>query len=446
MRDRLGACLQAELHRVGEFIAARIHSFFKQKGSFDQVALPELCPEGEATPLHRFFRQHDLSPEAQLLVLLALAPHLQPDFYDRIVARALPEPGDFPQLGGARGRNFRGILPTGETALFLVAGEDLQRRLHVQQLFSEDHLFARGRVLWLEEMPEGEPRTSGRMILGQDFVDLFTTGQVSRPHFSLNFPAQLMRTELEWTDLVLHADTLEQIRELEVWVKHGEVLMNRWGMRRKLKPGYRALFYGPAGTGKTLTASLLGKYTGKDVYRIDLSMLISKFIGETEKNLSNLFAKAENKNWILFFDEADALFGKRTNVRDAHDKFANQEVSYLLQRVEEYNGLVILASNFKSNIDEAFSRRFQSIINFPMPGSDERHRLWQNAFPANVHLAPDVSLATLGEKYELTGAQIVNVAQYACLRALDAKREQIHYRDLYAGIKREFLKDGRIWR
>ena len=126
------------------------------------------------------------------------------------------------------------------------------------------------------------------------------------------------------------------------------------------------LFIGAPGTGKKTLASLIGQQSGKEVYRVDLSMIVSKYIGETDKNLEKVFDAAENKNWILFFDEADALFGKRTNVRDAHDKYANQEVAYLLQRIENYNGLVILATNMKSNIDEAFTRRFQTIINFPL--------------------------------------------------------------------------------
>lgn len=445
MIPRSNANLQDHLFPLADFVAERIRSYFTKEPS--ENGLPTFFKEEAAPmPLNDFYQQNNLSPQAQALILLALAPHLQADFYDRTIKEAIPQAGDFPQIGGTRGKNFRGFLPTGETALFLFAGEDMEKRMEAQKLFSEDHLFAKKRVLWLEDVPDGEPRMSGRIILSQEYVDLFTTGQLARPRFSINFPAQLLETELEWTDLVLHSDTLEQIKELEVWVKHGGTLMNEWGMHRRLKPGYRALFYGPPGTGKTLTASLLGKYTRKDVYRIDLSMLVSKFIGETEKNLSNLFAKAENKDWILFFDEADALFGKRTNVRDAHDKYANQEVSYLLQRVEHYNGLVILATNFKSNIDDAFGRRFQSVINFPMPGVEERMRLWQQAFPSRAQLSEDINLSTLAQKYELTGAEIINIMQYACLRALDLNREKILYSDLYGGIKKEFQKEGRILR
>lgn len=441
MTDHLAQRLAA----FAEFVSGRIKSHFAGEVAFDERKLDVLCVS-EATPsaLGRFVRQHGLSYREHALLLLALAPHLQADFYDRILKDAIPEAGEFPQLGFTRGRTFRGLLPTGETALFLFVGEDLERRMEVQQLFGENHLFARRRILWLEEVPDGEPRVSGRIVLSPDYVDLFSTGQIARPRFSMSFPAQLLETDYEWDDLVLHADTLEQIKELEVWIRHGETLLRDWGMRRKLKPGYRALFHGPPGTGKTLTASLLGKYTGKNVYRIDLSMVVSKFIGETEKNLANLFAKAEDKDWILFFDEADALFGKRTSVRDAHDRYANQEVSYLLQRVEDCDGLVILATNVKSNIDDAFSRRFQSIIHFPAPGIEERTRLWQKAFPERVRLADDVNLSALAQRYDLTGAEIVNIVQYACLRAIDGDREEVGHNDIHAGIRKEFLKEGRM--
>lgn len=179
-----------------------------------------------------------------------------------------------------------------------------------------------------------------------------------------DFFAKPITTELTWNDLDVSKNTLIQIHEIETWVQNSSSLMRKWQLTKKLKPGYRALFYGTSGKQKTLTASLLGRHTNKDVYSIDLSMVVSKYIGETEKNLANLFDKARNKDWILFFDEADALFGKRTDVSDAHDRYANQKVSYLLQRMEEYSGLTILATNFKTDIDEAFLRRFNSIINF----------------------------------------------------------------------------------
>jgi SpoVK/Ycf46/Vps4 family AAA+-type ATPase len=187
----------------------------------------------------------------------------------------------------------------------------------------------------------------------------------------------------------------------------------------------------------------LGKYTHKPVYRIDLSTVVSKYIGETEKNLSNLFNKAAHKDWILFFDEADAIFGKRTNVRDAHDKYANQEVSYLLQRVESHPGLIILASNFRDNIDEAFTRRFQSIIAFEMPGAKERAIIWKTNLPEKLKISKEIDWEEISKKYELTGSNILNIIQFCCLQVLSEKSETLSIKILQQGIRREFLKENR---
>jgi hypothetical protein len=420
------------------------HYFSATAGNLDLLKIK--MPSLKATDaLTAFIAQQKLPAEDVILLLVSLAPHIDPVFFDRIVEKYLPSTGDFPQFGGVRGKNHRGFLPTGETGMFLLAGGNMEQRLARLKHFQDSPLFNKLNVLWLEDVPAGEPLLSGRLVLGSEYVELFINGTVAPPKVSIDFPAQYIHTELEWSDVVLSAVTQRQIEELQIWVQHHTVMMNDWDMRKKLKPGYRALFHGPPGTGKTLAASLLGKYTGRDVFRIDLSMIISKYIGETEKNLSRLFDKAEYKNWILFFDEADALFGKRTNVRDAHDKYANQEVSYLLQRVEAFDGLVILASNFKTNIDEAFIRRFQSVIHFPMPNPQERAIIWEKSIPTHLTLAGDVQLNHIARKYELTGASIMNVVQHCCLQALHAKNTAINEEVLLSGIKREFLKEGKVW-
>jgi SpoVK/Ycf46/Vps4 family AAA+-type ATPase len=171
-------------------------------------------------------------------------------------------------------------------------------------------------------------------------------------------------------------------------------------------------------------------------------MVVSKYIGETAKNLEKVFRKAENKNWILFFDEADALFGKRTQISDAHDKYANQEISYLLQRLEDYPGLVILASNMKSNIDEAFARRLQSMIAFPMPKARERLRLWNESFSGCSKLEGAMNLKSVAEKYELSGGSILNVVMYSALMALHRGEITILEKDILEGIRKEYEKSG----
>jgi AAA+ superfamily predicted ATPase len=428
---------QTKFNDLAIIIQNRLDQFFSQQQNhaidFDMEEIP---------PIE--FLDHQFTKEEFVVFLLALAPHIRPNLFDQIIQQKLPHGGDFPQLGGVRGKQFRGFLPTGETVLFILAGENLEKRFEVSNMFGENHFFARQRILWLDDAPPGEPKMSGKLVLSNEMLDLLIHGQLSRPKFGIQFPAQLIETQLQWDDLILNDNTSRQLKDLENWIQHGQTLLNDWNMKDRVKPGYRVLFYGPPGTGKTLAATLLGKYTGKDVYKIDLSMVVSKFIGETEKNLSNLFASAENRDWILFFDEADALFGKRTSVRDAHDKYANQEVSYLLQRVETYKGMVILASNFRDNIDEAFVRRFQSIVYFPKPKKEERLKIWQNTFPHQIRFEKSLSLEQTAEQYELTGANIVNVVQQVCLQALSRAEMTIGEEDLKKAIQKEFAKEEKM--
>jgi SpoVK/Ycf46/Vps4 family AAA+-type ATPase len=202
------------------------------------------------------------------------------------------------------------------------------------------------------------------------------------------------------------------------------------------------LFFGPPGTGKTLTVSILGNAHGRSVYRIDLSQVVSKYIGETEKNLSRIFDLAENKDWILFFDEAESLFSKRTDVTDSKDRFANQETSYLLQRVESFDGLIILATNLKPNIDRAFIRRFQSIVNFTLPQARERELLWGNVL-SSFELGPDVDIPLLARNYEIAGGAINNAVQFAWIHSRRKQKDRIWQEDVVHGIVRELGKEGK---
>jgi len=405
---------------------------------------PQLELFSDETSLTRFIADNELSEIELIALALTLVPHVDPGLLSEEVARVFPSGGEFPDFGGAKGRNHRGILPTGETLLYILAGNDRAKRMEMHQyLLMESRLLKSG-IIDIEEVPHGEPLMSGRLLMDEEYIALLTTGNILKPKLSANFPADLIETSLEWEDLILPQKTMDHVREIETWLKYNHVLFEEWGLKGKIKPGYRVMFYGPPGTGKTLTASLLGKYTNRDVYRIDLSMVVSKYIGETEKNLSKLFDKAKNKDWILFFDEADSVFGKRTSVRDAHDKYANQEVSYLLQRIESHPGLVILASNLKNNMDMAFTRRFQSIIEFESPGAAERLMLWNTNLPKQLPLAADVSLNEVSRMYDLTGANIVNVVQFACLKTAEAGNTEITAEFLIEGIKKEYIKEGKM--
>ncbi len=379
-----------------------------------------------------------ISNDEKWVLIMALVPHVYPHYYDEVILKHLQKPGEYPQLGFVRGRDFRGYYPTGETVFFMLAGHNFDRRIQVQKLFHSDQAFSRKKILWLEELGKGEPLMGGKLILSQDCLDRMIFGEAIPPEFSTSFPARKLETELGWDDLVINPELEEQISMLLSWLWYQEDLTSRMGIRKRWKKGYRTLFYGPPGTGKTLTAALLGNITGRPVFRIDLSMVVSKYIGETEKNLEQLFARAEDKGWILFFDEADAIFGKRTSIRDAHDKYANQEVSYLLQRIEDYNGLVIMATNMRSNIDDSFIRRFNSMLRFPFPDEEHRSLIWQKSIPKGIRCqlnrpnaavgngrAENVFIPDLVKKYELSGANISNVIHYAAIKSTECYYEQM---------------------
>ena len=424
-----------------ELIRFQLAAHLEQENA-EPPALPVL--EEDGSPFVKFVQERQLTADEFITLICALAPHVQPQLFDEIVQEFFPKGSDFPLIGGVKGTNYRGLLPTGETVLFLLARGDLGRRAEVQQLFGTSHFFLKEKILYLEELKPGEPTSSGRLILDPEKVELFTLGYAPAPRLSTNFPAQKISTQMNWEDLVLPKHTLEQLAEIETWLRHNDFLMKDERLARRVKPGYRAIFYGPPGGGKTLAVSLLGKSNALPVYKIDLSMVVSKFIGETEKNLAALFDRAQYQNWILFFDEADSLFSKRTGVRDAHDKYANQEVSYLLQRIEDFPGVIILASNFKSNMDEAFMRRFQSIIHFPMPGPLERLQLWEKSLPKAIKLSKKIDLKEIAEKYELNGSNIVNIIHYCCLQAMTAKPRRISPENLLQGIRRELIKENKV--
>ncbi|MBV7530221.1 ATP-binding protein [Chitinophaga sp. sic0106] len=419
-----------------KYVAAAFARYFH--GEDYEVTIPEWR--------HAAFGDRQLTPEETIVLLCALTPHLQAGCFDRIIQQYLPEGGEFASFGGVKGTNTRYMLPTGDTALFLLAGEDAAERAAYSSLFSTSHWFWKEGVLWLETVKEGEPRSSGRLIFSPEIVEQLLEGKQHAPAFGPEFPAKRLETSQHWDDLVLNDTTLEQISDVRAWLHYQERALKDPVLARKAKPGYRALFYGSSGTGKTLAATLLGKELQREVYRIDLSQVVSKYIGETEKNLEKIFTKAMHRNWILFFDEADSLFGKRSSVQSSNDKYANQEVSYLLQRVEDFPGLVVLATNYKSNIDAAFLRRFNSIIEFPLPEAEERVLLWQKAMPATIRTDDTVNLLQLAAKYPVSGATINQVVYYAALQYYHRHLPAISQELLIAGVQRELRKEDKLLR
>jgi ATP-dependent 26S proteasome regulatory subunit len=248
-----------------------------------------------------------------------------------------------------------------------------------------------------------------------------------------------------WEDIVLPDDQLALLGEIVDTVRERPRVLDDWGVGRKLASsrGVTVLFAGPPGTGKTMAAGIISRTLGLELFKIDLSTVVSKYIGETEKNLASVFSEAESSNAILFFDEADALFGKRSEVRDSHDRYANVEISYLLQQMEAYDGLTVLATNLRANLDEAFTRRLQFAVDFPFPEEEDRLRIWRTLFPVEVPRAADIDFGVLARRYKLAGGNIRNIIVGAAFLAA-ADGGAVTMEHLLHGTRRELQKMGRL--
>lgn len=435
--------INKELSWLEAVIVTRLKLYFRQESDYGDVfdVVPPTA-EGEAGAYPAFIVKHGLGFEERLCLMLSFVPTLKPQVLDCFNVKNSDTGKRFAEFGCVETEAAGILIPTFETLLFIMAGDNIEAKIRYSVAISHGVLF-RNKVVVLEEVDRLAPVHFSLLKPALSTAEQLVFETSFLPEFSASFPASRLTTHCSWNDLILNDSTLKQLEEIKAWIEFGGKMMEDWDLKKRIKPGFRVLFYGASGTGKTFTAALLGKYTGREVYRVDLSMIVSKYIGETEKNLSGVFDKAENKDWILFFDEADALFGKRTGVNDAHDRYANQEVSFLLQRIENYDGLAILSTNLKRNMDEAFMRRFQSVIYFPMPQVEDRLRLWRNTFSPQTQLDGHIDLEKIAEKYDLSGGAIVNVVQYCSLMSMKRGDNIIDYDDLLEGIRKELQKEGK---
>ena len=286
-------------------------------------------------------------------------------------------------------------------------------------------------------------RTGARSMARPTADELFAAARAQSRH-NLSSLATKIEPKYVWEDIQLPADQLEQLREVCAQAECRHVVYGEWGFGRKMSAGRGvvALFTGPPGTGKTMAAEVIANELQLDLFKIDLSQIVSKYIGETEKNLDLIFREAQTSNAILFFDEADALFGKRSEVKDAHDRFANIEVGYLLQKVEEFDGIAVLATNLRQNMDEAFVRRMRVIVEFPFPDEEYRQRIWKSVFPRESPLGADVEFDALARAIRLSGGHIKNIALAGAFYAA-AGGQVIRAEHLMRAARREYQKLGR---
>ncbi len=317
-----------------------------------------------------------------------------------------------------------------------LTGADDAREVAAKFRLSIEQIHAAGEVSVIAARSRGEPAPAGPDLdMGARHASSARVGEL----------ATRLEPGYGWSDLVLPDRQLDVLRSISAYLRHRDRVLSEWGYEESVSraQGLKVLFAGESGTGKTMAAQVLGAELGLEMFRIDLAGTVSKYIGETEKNLERIFSAADGSNAILFFDEADALFGKRSEVSDSHDRYANLEVAYLLQRMEAYPGAVILATNFRRNLDEAFVRRLDFAIDFPFPEAADRRRIWQRVLPPRAPVAGDVDLDFLAERFKLSGGAIRNCSLAAAFSAAD-EGSSIEMRHLVRAVAQEYAKQGRL--
>ncbi len=440
------AALSEEMKWLAKVIDTRTKLYWDQDCDYsdiDQVQPPSL--DEDSSLYADTIRKYKLGFEERIVISLALAPHMMPQLLDVFFTKNPNYERSFTEFGGVEKRGNAGFLPTGETAAFILAANDLDRRVEVYKLLGKEGALRKNRIIYLESVENNDPFLSGALKMSAKYLSFLIAGTSGQLAYDTNFPAKHITTPLDWPDLVLDNLVLQELQQIRTWVEHRNVLQEDQVLGKRLKPGYRCLFYGATGTGKTLAAYLLGKVTGLDVYKVNLLQIVSYNNVDGNKALANIFDQAEQNDWILLFTGVDSLFHSDTITGIGNDRQINQQAAYLLQRIEDYPGLIILTSNLRTYIDDAFTRRFQSIILFPMPSKEERYLLWKNAFSEHGRLGQDVDLKAIADSYEISGGAIINVMRYVTLKALQSGHKQLRESDIIEGINRELRKENKTF-
>ncbi len=418
-------------------LAQEIFSLKAEHPSVSQEILsPPSLQVNPEHPYASFLQRHQTDSGERLFIALGLARALQPALFNDFI-RLYSHLDLQKEFGGLlkadAGEDF---IPTIQTFLFLWAGCDFKAKQEAILRFHPKHwLFIQGILkasFSSKSLGDNSYQEEGDWIKYQiqiphPYLRYFLGGEAPRLDEEPNFPASLSETSLSFEDVVLPESTRQELQDLIKYLRNRDRLFAIKGVSDRVRPSYVAIFSGMPGTGKTITAKTIGKSLGLPVYIVNLARVVSKYIGETEKNLEKIFDRFDKQNCILFFDEADALFGKRTEVKEAKDRYANQEVAYLLQKVENFQGLVILATNVydvQNTFDQAFQRRIRRTIQFPFPNEAERRILWEKALPQAFTYKTGL-LPQLAKNYQVNGASINNIISDVLIEAVDRQTTSI---------------------
>lgn len=459
--QELNWLLQVLWCRYNDFQSKEDFQSFLGRADFKKniIRLPKIPAESH---YGQWLMQHRIAEKApeRLLMAVIMALSLNDAMFFSLL-ELLQRPIISVFVGGQTQDNSRRFLPTFQTLLYLLAGVDLKNQANYQLYFRAQQISLDA---WGIQMISTQSRLTGRNDLPDEWKNLlislkpniwqfFLGGEMPQPEDNQDLPLTKLETSLNYEDLVLKQSTRDELRELIAFARSGQEYFADKEASGGFKKGFIALLHGEPGTGKTLIATTIGKHVGLTTYQLEMSEVVSKYIGETSQNLNKVFDELQRTiDWlqgkpsILFIDEADAILGKRSEVNDSKDRYANLDVSNLLQRVEKFPGLIILATNFQQNIDPAFHRRIQVQVHVPPPDADERTQLWKNYCPPKYSFPAPNFARMMGEKFALTGAQINNILKRATVLAHSEGATVLDFEEyLEQPLKSELIKDGKVY-
>jgi len=399
-----------------------------------EIPLPELPETG--SPYADTVKRWQVDIYSRLALALAMAPHIRPEVLDIFLGKSQVHDKGYTEFGGVTDKSHSGFLPTGQTLNFLISASKPELINETMSILGKDSILIQEQVLMLAPADKYAPRLSGLLAISLEWLDYFLTGRKGGPEYSAAFPAQILTTDMMWDDLVADQAIQAQLSEIKTWMADGDELMKKWGLDKKIKPGYKAVFYGAQGTGKTLAATLLGKDSGRDVYRADLAMISTGDTEKIEAQLYQLFSVAEGKNMILYFDNADILFEKQGTGNGHGYTLA----AYMQHYMESFPGVAILSAGHAVYTDSKLASLLQAFIHFTMPNANERYQLWQSALPRDIALSEDTDMRKIAEDHVLSGGSIMNAVRFCALASAKRNDSVIQRADILSGIEREMKK------
>jgi hypothetical protein len=424
--------LMQEIAWFETLLNLRLEHYFKDSYTLDIDDYPAPNLSASGAIYAQFVTQNKLKDSQRLCLILAILPHIKPSSLEPLLIKNEVSNTYFSEFGGEVAKAHKGFLPTIQTYLFIACGASLGQRFSKLGLFEKDAILIQHNIISLGVIEENDVQISAALLIEKNYLRAFTLGVIPLSDVPSGNAKLRMNTSLEWDDLILAPSIKRELADALTWLKHRKDLAHYKGLSKHVKRGYKLLLHGKAGTGKSTVVALLGVKANMDVYRFDLS----KYIGETEKNLRRLFKSTQTNGAILFFDKADAFIKTYGEIGTRDNRHIHQSIRYFLQCIAQYDGVVVLSGESHGKLDEAFPRRFHTTIYFPMPNADEREAFLRQLLADDISVLREVDLSYFAQTFEMSFGAIADAVSDAVVQMKKHRRDSLSHADLIKSFKK----------